>query len=68
MQKSNEEKMFDLLQAEPGAHSEPIYFILDRNGSCITYTGNVTYRQGPEDAWALSEETLQEMIRFFDIR
>ena len=69
MEKSNlEEKMFDLLQVEPGANNEPVYFIIDSNGDPVTYTGTVVYIQGTEDAWALSEETLKEMIRFFDIR
>ena len=66
MEKSKlEEKIFEMLQAYPGQNNEPVYYI-EGGGD---YTGTVVYRQeGTEDAWALSSETLQEMIRFYNIR
>ena len=67
MEKSNEEKMFDMLQAYPGQNNEPVYFIIN-SGDPIIYTGTVVYKEGPEDAWALSSETLQEMAAFYNIK
>lgn len=62
-----EKKMLDMLQAYPGENNEPVYYINSKHGDPIAYTGTVVYREGTEDAWALSDETLQEMIKFYHI-
>ena len=64
---SKTSKMFDMLAAYPDEANNPVYYIVDRNGDAIPYTGRVVYRQGSEDAWALSEKTLEEMAEFYNI-